>query len=351
MKEHYHRRHRHGSQPQELYHSRIRRRDALRAAAVCGCILLLLLVAVWSVQRWEDKTYASSAETTVHAVQEKQSHEDLTYQGTVYTPKEQTAAYLFMGIDVSGPVVSRPGNYNGGQADAQFLLVVDDAKETWQLLRLNRDSMVDVPVLGLKGEVVGYEHQQLALAHAYGDGTEMSCMNVVNTVSELLGGQEIEGYASLNMDGIAVLNDAVGGVTVTILSDFTAVDPTLVEGKTVTLTGEQAMTFVRSRANVDDQTNLARMERQMQYLEAMKPQFLALEDADVIRLYDALSDYLVTDLGSKNFLELAEKLQTYQELPVLVIEGESTIQDGHVAYILNEESIQQVMLELFYQKK
>ena len=166
----------------------------------------------------------------------------------------------------------------------------------------------------------------------------------------LLGGAQIDGYAALNMDGIAIVNDAIGGVTVTITSDFTAVDPTLVEGETITLDGQQAMEFVRTRKGVDDQTNLARMERQRQYLEAMKPQLLALREEDIIRVYDALSDYLLTDLGSQEILDLAEKMQTYEELPELTIQGVNEVQNGHMAYILDQDHLQQVILELFYQE-
>ena len=116
----------------------------------------------------------------------------------------------------------------------------------------------------------------------------------MDAVSRLLGGAPIDGYAALNMDGIALFNDAIGGVTVTITSDFTAVDPTLVEGETITLNGQQAFEFVRTRKDVDDQTNLARMERQRIYLEAMKPQLLALSNEEVVQVMDAVNDYLVT---------------------------------------------------------
>ena len=231
-----------------------------------------------------------------------------------------------------------------------FLLVLDNEAETWQMLRLNRDSMVDVPVLDLRGDVIGYERQQLALAHAYGDGTNNSCQNTVDAVSMLLGGAAIDGYAALNMDGIAIVNDAIGGVTVTITSDFTAVDPTLVEGETITLNGQQAFEFVRARKDVDDQTNLARMERQRVYLEAMKPQLMALSDTEIVQVMEEVNDYLVSNIGSQTVLDLAEKLKDYQELPELTIEGENTIEDGHWAYILNEDSLQQVILQLFYKE-
>lgn len=332
----------------DYHHSRIHRRDAVRASAAVALLLVVLLAALFGISRWENRTYAASGESSGLASWEKP---DITYNGVTYSPKQRVEAYLLMGIDVTGPVVSTPGAYNGGQADAQFLLVLDNEAQTWQMLRLNRDSMVEVPVLDLKGNVIGYERQQLALAHAYGDGTNNSCQNTVDAVSMLLGDAVIDGYAALNMDGIAIVNDAIGGVTVTITSDFTAVDPTLVEGETITLNGQQAFEFVRTRKDVDDQTNLARMERQRIYLEAMKPQLMTLSDEEVVRVVDAVSDYLVTNIGSQTVLDLAEKLRDYQELPELTIAGENTIEDEHVAYILDEDSLQQVILTLFYQEK
>ena len=335
-------------QHQHHRHSRIRRRDAVRAVAAIALLVLALTAAFWGIRSWEDRTYTADGESTSLA---HGNQPDITYNGVVYTAKQQVEAYLLMGIDVTGPVVSTPGNYNGGQADAQFLLVLDNEAQTWQMLRLNRDSMVDVPVLDLRGNVIGYERQQLALAHAYGDGTNNSCQNTVDAVSLLLGGQPIDGYAALNMDGIAPFNDAIGGVTVTITSDFTAVDPTLVEGETITLKGQQAMEFVRTRKDVDDQTNLARMERQRIYLEAMKPQLLSLSDQEMLQAVEAVSDYLVSNIDSQTILELAKKAKSYQEMPELTIDGTNTIEDEHVAYILDEDSLQRVILELFYEEK
>lgn len=50
----------------------------------------------------------------------------------------------------------------------------------------------------------------------------------------------IDGYAMVNVGAVSVVNDMVGGVTVTIEDDFSEVDPTLKMGETVTLMGEQA---------------------------------------------------------------------------------------------------------------
>ncbi len=68
------------------------------------------------------------------------------------------------------------------------------------------------------------------------------------------------------MDAVPIINDAVGGVTVTVLDDMTSADPALEKGAEVTLQGKQALTYVRTRRGLDDSTNLHRMERQRQYM-------------------------------------------------------------------------------------
>src|SRR5699024_12654070 len=98
-------------------------------------------------------------------------------------------------------------------------------------------------------------------------------------------------------------------------------------------------------------TSVARLERQRIYVGAMKPQVLALSNEEVVRVMDAINDYLGTNIGSRTVLDLAEKLRNYQGLPELTIDGTNTIDGEHVAYILDEDSLQQVILQLFYQEK
>lgn len=52
----------------------------------------------------------------------------------------------------------------------------------------------------------------------------MRAENTVDAVSTLLKGQKVDGYAMINMSAIQVVNDMVGGVTVTIEGDFSERD-------------------------------------------------------------------------------------------------------------------------------
>lgn len=334
-------------------HHRLHKRDLIRAGLALALLAASLAAAAVLLGRWEDARYAQpvsaqAAATTGETAQPK----TLTYSGQTYAQRPQLQTYLLLGIDEEGPANGSQSYSGGGQADVQMVLVLDHANQTWQLLQINRDSMVEVPVLGVTGQVVGTETQQIALAHAYGSGGKDSCRNAVTAVSTLLEGQAIDGYMALNMDAVAVLNDLAGGVTLTVTSDFSAVDDTLTEGETVTLTGDQALTFVRSRKDVDDQTNLARMARQRQYLAALQQQMAGKDEEFALQAYDAVADYMVTDIGSATAVDIGEYLKTYTEQPLLTIDGELTDDGtGSAAYILDEDSRLRTVLTLFYQKQ
>ena len=332
---------------------KISRRDLLKAAGAVALAGAALGGGAYALGRWEDSQYQVDAPdsyaTSDHRTQAELK--EITWRGKTYRQRPRIKSYLFLGIDEMGPAVGTQSYIAGGQADAQMLLVLDDGAKTWQVLQINRDSMVEVQVLGMTGEVLQTQTAQIATAHAYGDGTERSCRNAVAAVSNMLGGKTIDGYVALNMDAVAILNDMVGGVPVTITSDFTDIDPSLQEGETITLQGQQALAFVRSRKGVDDETNLSRMERQRQYLAALEEKMAQQDEEFVIRAYDAVSDYMVTDMGSGTVAELGEKMKTYEELPFLTIAGESgTDEEGSATYTLDQDSLQQAIMSLFYER-
>ena len=250
---------------------RISRRDFFKAAGLTVATLAALGGGAYALQRWDDSQNAVSVADTGPGNDHREAAElkELTYKGKNYRQRPELETYLFMGIDTMGAAVGVNSYAGGGQADVQIVAVLDNEARTWQALQLNRDSIVRVPVLGVGGDIVAYEDEQLALAHYYGNGREQSCENTVLAVSMLLGDQPIDGYMAVNMDAVGILTDLVGGVTLTVTSDFSAIDPSLVQGQTIPLTGAQALTYVRSRANIDDETHLARMNRHRTYMTAL----------------------------------------------------------------------------------
>ncbi|HJA93971.1 MAG TPA: LCP family protein, partial [Candidatus Eisenbergiella merdipullorum] len=202
---------------------------------------------------------------------------ELRYQGKTYAYKDDIMTFLFMGIDKTGELEASEDLYNGGQADALFLAALDPDEKTISVIGINRDTMTEISVYDRNGLYAGTQTAQIALAHAYGDGMEKSCENTVEAVSGLFYGLPIHGYCALNMEVAGILNDAVGGVDVTIPESAAGADIEIngsryktgwKAGEQVHLMGNDAYTFIRYRDTDQPESADARLERQKQYLQA-----------------------------------------------------------------------------------
>lgn len=272
--------------------------------------------------------------------------------GKEYYANENISTLLLMGVD-NEELPDDEGYRNDALADFLTLAVFDNENKSCTLLQINRNTMSDVPVLGVTGDFLGVINEQITLAHSYGDGKEESCENTVDAVSRFLYGQPIDNYLSLTMAAIAALNDTVGGVTVTIEDDFSNSDPTLVQGETVTLHGDQAEHFVRARMNMADDSNPARMRRQRAYMTGLIEKLREKVDEDasfVMELYGAVADYLVTDCDISKLSELSENLSSYTLSGFVTPEGETRLREktDYAEFYVDETALQDLIAELFY---
>lgn len=273
------------------------------------------------------------------------------YNGQKYVYNEDLSTLLILGVD-DPELKETEASRNSSQADMLMLAVFDPAKQSCTFLQLNRDTMCEVPSLDTFGKLIGYNTQQLALAHTYGNGLEKSCENTVNAVSRLLYGAKIDNYFALTMDAIPILNDLVGGVTVTVEDDFSGVDPTLVKGETVRLTAENVEHFVRTRREIaEDPTNINRMRRQAVYLrgltEEMKRAY-AEDGSFVLNAYSALADSLVTDCTVDELSAYADRFSGYALAGIVTPEGEAVGGEKYMEFYVDEAALQQLVIDLFY---
>lgn len=277
------------------------------------------------------------------------------YQGKWYRKKENLDSFLMMGTDQYQADSFVDGNLNNQDADFLLLLVMDNDAQTCTALQLNRDTMVTMDTLDAQGNVTGSATQQLALAHVYGSGGTDSCRNTVNAVSNLLMNTEIQHYASVTMDAVKILNDVSGGVSVQSLDDFNGNGGLTVKaGDNITLTGDQALAYVRARQGMDDSTNLHRMQRQKQYLQALQQQFGEKCKQSTTFFADAvlkISDYLTSDCDVYQLQDLNNKYQSYQLKQLDDLTGNGTVNaDNRLEYTVDSESVQRAVLELFYEQ-
>lgn len=277
----------------------------------------------------------------------------VVYDGVEYFPRQDIDVLLVMGIDKEG-VVEASGSYNNdGEADVVLLVIFDHELEKLRVLNVNRDTMTQIPVLGIGGKAAGTSYGQLALAHTYGSGLEDSCENTREAVSGLLGGIRIDYYIAMHMDAIAILNDAVDGVTVQVTEDFSASDSDIPMGE-VTLRGQQAVDFVRFRKNVGDELNVSRMERQLEYVSAFFTELQKkLEESSgfVLDAYDRTADYIVTDCSETVLSSMFDRYSDYELEELQTLPGENRKGEAYMEFYPDEEALRELVLELFYAPK
>lgn len=328
-------------------------KNALKTVAVVLSFLLLILLTLYFVRSWESSRSTNSAGVSISPTENDDV--GLTYyEGEWYAPREDLETFLLMGLDVIGGTGLTESYTNDQQADFLLLLLLDHAEQTFSAIHLNRDTMTEIQILGVTGELAGSFTGQLALAHTYGDGGKNSCKNVAQAVSNLLYGVEINHYLSLTMDAVPLLNDMVGGVTVTVLDDFSNIDPTLIQGETVALRGQQALTYVRTRLGLEDSSNLHRMERQRQYIIALLEQIesISAEDAEFFREATLmLSEYLVSDCTVDQLSDLGTYIQIYQFTGIQALEGDAVIGKEYMEFYVDDESLMRLVMNLFYEPK
>ncbi len=323
-----------------------------RTKLIYGTLILLLVVLLVSstlllLSSWEKGRGLFPAHNEEFGT-------SVTVDGVDYVLNDEVQGIMVIGLDKFEEDRDDSGFYNDQQADFLMLFVVDNEKEAYSVIHLNRDTMVDINVLGVAGERIDTFFGQLALAHTYGNGREVSCRNTVDAVSGLLNDIKIDRYISVTMDAVPVITDLVGGVEVEVKDDFSAIDDTLVMGETVTLSGEQALTFVRTRQGLEDSSNASRMVRQREYVsslfEALNEKYEEDEEFLLKASFD-ISDYTVSNYTPTQLENLVSNLSNYEFEGFFDIEGESKVGEKFMEFYADQEFIDEIVLDFFYKPK
>ncbi len=280
---------------------------------------------------------------------------DIAYDGVTYKYKSRLKNILIIGSDSTGDITEHESEgYTGGRCDSIILLSIDYNNRRITPIQFNRDTMANVEMFDTEGNSLGKSSMQLEFAFGYGDGGKTSCSNTVNAVSELLYGIPIDDYYSMNIDAISVINDAVGGVTVTVEDDFSDVDASLVQGDTITLMGEQATHYVRTRKGVGEQTNIERMARQRMYITAFVEAFkakLAENSSFLSELDGEISPYRYTSMSESRIAALMRNTEGFEVCEFAVPEGTSEVVNELMEYTLDDDALRQLIINTFYEPK
>lgn len=325
-------------------------RTVIRAAAAVLAVLTLSLMGALLRSLWE-----GGARTSEPAGELEDEGELILFENNWYAPRDDLETILVLGLDRSEQDdISTTGDY--AQSDLLLLLEIDRTTGTYKVIHLNRDTMAEIQDFDDYGRPDGSYTAQLALAYAhaqaYTGNDKIASRAAMDAVSGLLYGVDIDHYITLTMDGVIALNDLVGGVEVEIQDDFSAIDPTLVQGERVTLMGRHALNYVRARWYVGDSTNLERMERQQTYLLALleKLSALAEEGGDVmLSALMEVNDHMNSDYTAEQLADLLETVSKLRMERASTLEGEAVLVGNVVEFRVDEDALRRLVIEDFYE--
>lgn len=316
-------------------------------------VVLIFLLGLFLLHRWEEREEALLAEAIAAQNEDGERLNQVRYRGKWYKENTDIETILLIGVDkFSNQIFTQEDDFrNDQQADFLALILRNVMDNTYQIIFLDRDTIADVPMLDVTGEEYDTGEMQLALAHTYGNGGRESCRNTAQAVSNLLYGVRIDHYISVTMDTVALLNDAVGGVTVYVEDDFSAEDPTIVQGQEVTLFGDHALHFVSARFGMEDPTNMARMNRQHTYLKALRTKAMeriAQDDSFLMSMLLSMSEYMESDCTVERLSTYLDVVSRSDEPEVLTLKGEVVEGEQFTEYHVDEEALQEMVVDLFY---
>ena len=327
----------------------------LRAVLLCAAFFALLLIGMRLIDRRQAERYQEKRDAGTEAFMAGSLVE---WQGEAYRKVPAVTTLLIAGIDKQSDLQASLGTAryrNGGQADFLLLLAIDRSRQQIHQLQIDRDAMVEVTVLSVYGQESGERPMQICLAHSYGAGRDDNARNTVKAVRRLMGDIQIDGYYMVDLSAVSILNDALGGVTVTIPDDMTAVDPLWKAGERVTLRGDEAEAFVRARQTVGEGTNVERMRRQAEFMRQAVAQLrksIAEDSGFGVRLLSDLGAAAATNLSDQQLAADIQESSGYEVTPLEYLDGEYSIgESGYVEFHVAGDSAESWVMRHLYTRK
>ena len=235
-----------------------------------------------------------------------------------------------------------------------FLLVTNSDDQTLSVVSINRNSMTQIQVYSESGLSLGTANAQICTQHGFGDGKKLSCSRTVDAVSYLFYNLPIDGYLSINMGAIPIMNDSVGGIEVTVLDDlyYPSAGVDLKKGETVTLEGMEAYYYLRGRdtGTFDSATN--RLRRQEQFITSYFAKLTEIakgSTSKVLSVYEAIEDYVVTNI---DFVDMISELMAYEydESRLYTVPGETVMGEKHEEYYVDDDALYDLIVQVFYEE-
>ena len=278
------------------------------------------------------------------------------YNGKKYQYNNRVTTLLYDGLDSFDELKQTATYGDKARADSIMLIVLDEVSKKMSVVAINRDTMTEVHRFSRKGDDLGVYVTHLGYAYTNGDGGEASCENLKTAVSTLFNNLPIDGYMVSNQTSIVMINDLVGGVTVTVPNDDLAAKyPELTTGNVVTLDESNVRAYVQQRDTDVDFSNEGRIERQKSFVLSFMDEFGTMVKEDASSVWDSLeacSDWMQTDITKNKYLSLADAFSNTNLTPdsYYILEGEDQLGELHDEFYYDEDALQELIIKLFYRE-
>lgn len=324
---------------------RIKRRRRIRTLLIVLLVIGAVAAAGWGfVNHSVNQGKKKIEEKTEKVIKAK--GDTITYNGKKYALNKHMATVAFIGFDGR----NNDDGTQKGQSDTVMVVALNTDTGEARGIIIPRDSMVAVDTYS-NGSFAGQVTEQLCLQFAYGTDGDNSSALTAAAASRVLDNTPVDYYYTLNIEGVAPINDSIGGVT--LVPTQTVPGTSVVEGQETTLFGTTAEKYVQWRDTTNLTSSLDRTARQVSYVQAFASKVLSSAKSNpamLISLYQAMGDYTWTNLGLDEFSYLATTMLEHGLTSFDVVTLQGTMQQGDTfaEFYLDRDNVKQTVVDTFY---
>lgn len=324
---------------------RMKRRRRIRTLAIVLLVIGAIAAAGWGfVNHSVSQGKKKIEEKTEKVIKAK--GDTITYNGKKYALNKHMATVAFIGFDNR----ATDDGAKEGQSDTVMVVALNTDTGEARGIVIPRDSMVAVDTY-TGGSFSGQVTEQLCLQFAYGTDGDSSSALTAAAASRVLDNIPVDYYYTLNIEGVAPINDSIGGVT--LVPTQSVPGTSVVEGQETTLFGKTAEKYVQWRDTTNLTSSLDRTARQVSYVQAFASKVLSSAKSDpamLINLYKTMGDYTWTNLGLDEFSYLATTMLEHGLTSFDVVTLQGTMQQGDTfaEFYLDQDNVKQTVVDTFY---
>nr|WP_206326911.1 LCP family protein [Streptomyces sp. S3(2020)] len=264
---------------------------------------------------------------------------------------EDAQNILLIGSDSrSGDGNARYGRDSGTErSDTTILLHLSGGRRSATAVSLPRDLMVDVPACR-QPDGSRTEPMFAMFNYAFQKGGSACTIRTV----EKLTGVRVDHHMVVDFHGFKDMVDAVDGVRICLDEPIhdKAAKLKLPAGR-VTLSGEQALGYVRARKSLGDGSDTDRMDRQQRFLAALvnkvQSNDVLLNPVKLYPLLDAATSSLTTDPDLANLRGLYDLVRGLRDIPTERVQFLTVPRESY-AYNTNRDQLVQAEAEKLFER-